>query len=51
MKSCCEETFKDALREVLILIDNKKITDINNLINTLLNAIEMLEKKKEKENE
>lgn len=48
MNKCCEQTFIDALEEVLILIGQRKIEHIHHLIPVLRKTIELL---KEKENE
>lgn len=48
MNKCCEKTFINALEEVLIIIDEKKIEHIHHLIPVIKKAVELL---KEKENE
>ena len=48
MNKCCEKTFINALEEVLILINERKIEQIHHLIPVIKKAIDLL---KEKENE
>jgi hypothetical protein len=48
MNKCCEKTFIDALEEVLILIDERKIEHIHHLVPVIKKAINLL---KEKESE
>lgn len=48
MNKCCEETFINALEEVLILIDQRKLDRIDHLIVVIKKAISLL---KEKQNE
>jgi hypothetical protein len=43
MESCCKETYKNTLKEILIFVDKKKITDINILLNTIAYAFSMLD--------
>lgn len=51
MKSCCKETYKNILKEVLIFVDKNKITELSTLVHVLLETIDVLNRQKEKENE
>jgi hypothetical protein len=44
MNSCCKDTYREALGEVLFLIISQEITDMNRLIETLEYAILLLKK-------
>lgn len=49
MKICCQKTYKQTLEEVIELIKKHEIRDINMLLEALLYAKILLEKKMDKE--
>ena len=46
MKKCCEETFRRAINEVIIIINDKKITNVEQLLAILRFANSMMENDK-----